>query len=461
LSVVHTHELSETQDHLLQALESGRYRYLGYGGGFSGGKSYLACLTLIASALRYPRTRYGIVRKTLTSSRKTSLLKFREVLEELQEEAEWNGSELCFTFPNGSTVYFLEADEGKDPNWHKLRLELTACVMEEADEMAEGAFNHLMGRIGRCNTFGDVEVPAFILCTFNPAQNWVKKRFYDPFTEGKLEPPYFFVQALPSDNPFNPEAYLDGLKDMPEAEYQRFVLGNWNFSDDPNQLIPYEKLRQVFDDRPYVFDPHVQEYLGVDVARYGKDSIMFQFLQDTWAYPAIQKPKQRTDQTGQDICFIADEKGIGSERIGVDVGGLGAGTVDYCYSQNLKVFPYNAGSAPQNLIHSQHYAFANFRAESYWMLKQDIEDQVLTLANVSDLVQELTALRYFIKDRTIHIESKDEMKKRLGKSPDRADALCIANTMRHRHSVRLFTPQATVRPTVAPIVPRNIMSRDF
>lgn len=443
----------------MQALESNRYRYFGYGGGFSGGKSYLACLILIQFALKYPKTRYAIVRKTLTSSRKTSLLKFREVLLELEEFAEWNGSDLTFTFPNGSVVYFLEADQGKDPQWHKLRLELTACVMEEADEMAEGAFDHLIGRIGRCNVFHGNVVPAFILCTFNPAQNWVKSRFYDPFQEGTLQAPFYFVQALPSDNPFNSQAYLDGLKHMPEAEYQRFVLGNWNFSDDPNQLIPYEKLRQVFDDRVYQWDPHVQEYLGVDVARYGKDSIMFQFMQDTWAYPAIQKPKQRTDQTGEDILFYAAEKKLGYERVGVDVVGLGAGTVDHCYSQNFKVFPYNAGSAPQNLIRSAHYAFDNFRAESYWMLKEDIDDQQITIANVPELVQELTNLRYFVKDRVIHIESKDEMKKRLGKSPDRADALCIANTMRHRPTLRL--PLAAPTRQVASIVPRNILSRDF
>ena len=42
------------------------------------------------------------------------------------------------------------------------------------------------------------------------------------------------------------------------------------------------------------------------------------------------------------------------------------------------------------------------------------------------LRSELTALRYYVRSGRLAIESKDEAKKRLGRSPDHADALILA-----------------------------------
>ena len=46
---------------------------------------------------------------------------------------------------------------------------------------------------------------------------------------------------------------------------------------------------------------------------------------------------------------------------------------------------------------------------------------------MTDLIKELSEIRYsYSSERKIKIEPKDEMKKRLGKSPDKADALALA-----------------------------------
>ena len=41
------------------------------------------------------------------------------------------------------------------------------------------------------------------------------------------------------------------------------------------------------------------------------------------------------------------------------------------------------------------------------------------------LRKELTSVKYFIKDGKLALEAKDQIKKRLGFSPDRGDALCL------------------------------------
>lgn len=51
---------------------------------------------------------------------------------------------------------------------------------------------------------------------------------------------------------------------------------------------------------------------------------------------------------------------------------------------------------------------------------------------LKQLKKELTQIRYFIRGGKIAVESKDEIKKRLGgKSPDLLDAMVYWNWMRH------------------------------
>jgi hypothetical protein len=69
--------------------------------------------------------------------------------------------------------------------------------------------------------------------------------------------------------------------------------------------------------------------------------------------------------------------------------------------------------------------FANKRAELTWHLRVVLEDGGC-LPESETLRSELTALRYLVRSGRLAIESKDEAKKRLGRSPDHADALVLA-----------------------------------
>ncbi len=56
-----------------------------------------------------------------------------------------------------------------------------------------------------------------------------------------------------------------------------------------------------------------------------------------------------------------------------------------------------------------------------------MEKGEVSLPDDDDVRADLSALRYmFTQDGRIQIESKDDCRKRLGRSPDRADALALA-----------------------------------
>ncbi|HXA39662.1 MAG TPA: hypothetical protein VNW53_11725 [Phenylobacterium sp.] len=71
--------------------------------------------------------------------------------------------------------------------------------------------------------------------------------------------------------------------------------------------------------------------------------------------------------------------------------------------------------------------FVNKRAEIWWALAQWVKGGG-ALPNDPELVGELTTPTFFFKGDKIQIESKDQIKDRLGRSPDIADALALTFT---------------------------------
>ena len=71
--------------------------------------------------------------------------------------------------------------------------------------------------------------------------------------------------------------------------------------------------------------------------------------------------------------------------------------------------------------------FKNKRAELFWQLRKGLEQGKLALPDDDELLADLSALRYrFDQQGRIVLESKDEVRHRLGRSPDRGDAVALA-----------------------------------
>ena len=80
------------------------------------------------------------------------------------------------------------------------------------------------------------------------------------------------------------------------------------------------------------------------------------------------------------------------------------------------------GGAPRDLAR-----FKNRRAEMYWTLRERLEEGAISLADNDELMADLAAIRYFFTAQgKIQLETKDEVRRRLGRSPDRADAVALA-----------------------------------
>ena len=88
--------------------------------------------------------------------------------------------------------------------------------------------------------------------------------------------------------------------------------------------------------------------------------------------------------------------------------------------------PVNVARAPQ-----RKDLFQNLRAELAWQFREALERSEIGLPEDDRLVAELSALRYdYDTYGRIRLEQKDEMRRRIGRSPDRADAAILGLSQR-------------------------------
>lgn len=186
---------------------------------------------------------------------------------------------------------------------------------------------------------------------------------------------------------------------------------------------------------------YAEKRLGVDVARFGDDSsVIFprQGLQ-TYKYRMIRKANSRT--VGDNVIGSVDRWGD-IDKINIDgTGGYGSGVYDYLESAKIPgIFEINFSSSA-----SQPTQFVNKRAEMYWNMAEWIKKKG-SLIQCPQLRKELTATQYFFVGNKIKIETKDQIKARLGFSPDIADALALTFAQPDQNKVAQDVSHAYQRP---------------
>lgn len=159
----------------------------------------------------------------------------------------------------------------------------------------------------------------------------------------------------------------------------------------------------------------LEKRIGVDVALYGDDRTVFFPRQGLASFtPDIIRSQEPADISAR---LIQKKLGIKSDREFIDdTGGWGSGVISSMKAAGYH--PYGvqaAGKAPDD-------RYYNMRAYMWFKALEWLKDGG-ALPRIPELVAELTSPRYTIKNGKFIIEPKEEIKKRLGRSPDIAEAL--------------------------------------
>lgn len=160
--------------------------------------------------------------------------------------------------------------------------------------------------------------------------------------------------------------------------------------------------------------------LGADVARFGGDFTVLTMITGKMVEQQEAVNKRDTNWTIGRIKVLNNSYKF--DAIGVDDTGVGGGVTDGLEDQSIDVDAMNFGANPIDTDQ-----FENLKAEIYWNLRQAIKDKEISLPDDKELINQLCSIKYkFTRKGKIAIESKDDMKKRGQKSPDKADSLAIA-----------------------------------
>lgn len=130
----------------------------------------------------------------------------------------------------------------------------------------------------------------------------------------------------------------------------------------------------------------------------------------------------------QDVYLLMNQKGIRPENVGVDGIGVGAGTINALKEIGVKVKNIKGSESPVKLNLSEE--FGNLRSQMWWQLREDLRTGKIGIVNDSSLIADLITPTWSIKNGNITIESKEDIKKRLGRSPNKADAAVYWNWVR-------------------------------
>ncbi|MCQ2348960.1 MAG: hypothetical protein MJZ98_00605 [Paludibacteraceae bacterium] len=171
---------------------------------------------------------------------------------------------------------------------------------------------------------------------------------------------------------------------------------------------------------------------GVDVAGMGRDNSVWCERRDN---RVVQFSKHdsggKADHThvaGKTAQLLREQGSLAF----IDTIGEGAGVYSMLLEKGCKNAVSCKFSQGANKLHDEtgQYTFSNMRAYLFWCIRDWLDPKNkhdAQLPEDDELTQELTSIKWlFQSSGSIIIEPKDEIKKRIGRSPDKADAL--ANT---------------------------------
>jgi hypothetical protein len=174
--------------------------------------------------------------------------------------------------------------------------------------------------------------------------------------------------------------------------------------------------------------------MGVDLARQGGDANAVSVFDEQRRMIAHRKWfSDDTEVTVAHIMEIANELGVKPEHVRLDSCGLGGPIVDRLRGLGWDVEAVDFGSGAEYEwieVTGETTEFVNRRAELYWVMRELLRKSLISIPEeFSEVWHELTAVERKPEPADkgrIKLEAKEEVRKRLGRSPDSADSAVIA-----------------------------------
>lgn len=254
-----------------------------------------------------------------------------------------------------------------------------------------------------------------------------------------------FIQALPTDNPYLDPHYVEVLKETfkhrPEL-LQAYLYGSWDAFEGHAQVIKNIWLEEA--KMRVSHAPVVKRFLVCDPARFGNDETVIYYMENAEILWSKIMPHCRTTEISMFLAAQSTQNKLCTVVVESTGGDLGAGVIDELVEMSIPVLTYNPSSASnlKQIMGTDKKGGAkykpiyhNLRAEAWCEAAKKLSSGILdpdhntmlSCTNMYPILQtQLCTPHYKFRTGKILIESKDDIKTRLGRSPDHGDAYIIA-----------------------------------
>lgn len=266
-----------------------------------------------------------------------------------------------------------------------------------------------------------------------------------------------FIPAKLDDNPYlRGTGYRERLQNLPEPLRSQLLKGDFlaGRQDHEYQVIPTAWVEAAQARWKPDGDRVPQICLAVDVAQGGADQTVLAPLHGEWIGPLICHPGVQTPD-GPTVAALAVQHRKGRAFLVIDcTGGWGGSAADHLQAQRMHVHRFvAAGGSDERSEPGGELGFFNQRAEAWWRLREALDPSSgnrVALPPDDALKAELTTPRWTLKaGGKVLVESKDDIRKRLGRSTDRADAVTMAWVKRAIGVLTIQMEDRTVSQAVA------------
>lgn len=415
----------------------------------------------------------------------------KEILENI---GRYNGQDSVWSLPNRARIKFGGMREVKD--WRKFAGRARDFMgFDEAGEFAEEQIASIKAWLRSV----DPDQHCRLLLTSNPPRggegDWMIEWFapwLDPMHPNPAEPgelrwaiivteagvtetvwcdngepreingeEYFpktrtFVPALLDDNPYlrHDKHYRGTLQSLPEPLRSQLLYGDFlaGREDHDYQVIPTEWVELAiarWKDIPP--SGRIMLSIATDVAQGGKDNtVVSKLFAPAWFDNLVVKPGIDTKDGTAVGSLIVSEMRDGA-LIGIDMtGGWGGAAKLHLENQGLYCQGIVASEGSGLRTKDQALAFFTKRSELWWRFREALDPKSgenIALPPDKRLKAELTTVRWKLKPGRpasgirgfILVEAKDDIRKRIGASTDRADAVLMSWSLRDRGMLKQRT----------------------
>lgn len=459
-------ELLTKQQYAVYYLNDETTTELLFGGGAGGGKSALGVLWIISVCQKYPGVRCLIGRSKLKALTETTLNTFFQLTSNLgiSNQYKYDSQKNIIKWNNGSVILLKDLFlYPADPEFDSLgSLEITFSFIDECNQCTYKAWQVVKSRLRyKLKDFApngeltkDLEVTAYEsvngrkvasewkqsdgvltkgligkqLGTCNPAKNWTYSEFYNPSLSGSLKDHRKFIQALPKDNPHLPQSYIDNLNSMDTSSRKRLLEGDWNYDDNPYSMFEYENILAMFTNE--WIKPGQERYMTCDIAYTGSDK----FVIVIWAGFVVTKiiaiDKIDDVSISKKINDLRVEHRVPIKNVIYDSDGLQTFTR---HSSKFGVLSgaigFKNNSKPIKIA-GKIENYRNLKTQCYFYFAELVRDGRIFIQDKAynkQIIEEFEQInRKPIDDEGyISLERKVDLKERLKRSPDFADAIFL------------------------------------